>query len=79
MMKLKLRKLRKKREETRHFKGGFPISIPDDDSTLKIKRRADGVRLRGDFFAKYRHIDRLRRYLTLNLIPKAKKRGGKNR
>ena len=78
-MKLKLRKLRKKREQTRHFKGGFPISIRDDDSTLKIKRRADGVRLRGDFFTKYRHIDRLRRYLTLNLIPKAKKRGGKNR
>ncbi len=36
-MKLKLRKLRKKREETRHFKGGFSISIPDDDSTLRLK------------------------------------------
>lgn len=49
-MKLKLRKLRKKREETRHFKGGFPISIPDDESVVIIKRRADGVLLRGDFF-----------------------------
>lgn len=78
-MKLKLRKLRKKREQTRHFKGGFRISIPDDDLTLRIKRRADGVLLRGDFFAKYRHIDRLKRYLILNLIPKSKKRGGKNR
>lgn len=86
MMKLKLRKLRKKREMLAHWKGGFPKSYNKwyFEKPAIVKRRGKNTRL-GDrkpsscFLIMFALAKILRAYYKIKLIPKAKKRGVKNR
>lgn len=84
-MKLKLRKLRKKREFLSHWKGGFSKSY-----SLRLFIKPSIVRRRGrktrvrhkellDFVTNFYFLLKLKQYYKFKLIPKAKKRGGKNR
>ncbi|MBR8723220.1 hypothetical protein IX325_001537 [Fusobacterium necrophorum subsp. funduliforme] len=85
-MKLKLRKLRKKREMLAHWKGG--VSKSYNKWTLEkpaiVKRRGKYTRV-GDkkpsshFLIILALNEILSAYYKFKIIPKSKKRGGKNR
>lgn len=85
-MKLKLRKLRKKREMLAHWKGGFSKSYNKQyfEKPAIIKRRGKNTRI-GDRKLSSRFLiilalnEILSTYYKFKMIPKTKKRGGKNR
>ncbi len=84
-MKLKLRKLRKKREFLAHWKGGFSKSYGHKilEKYAVVRRRGENTRLRRkeflDFLTNFYFLPKLKQYYKFKIIPKAKKRGGKNR
>lgn len=83
-MKLKLRKLRKKREFTAHWKGGTSkCYIYGTFRPLVIRRRGTNTKIKNfelmGFITQMYFLKSLKKYYKNNLIPKAKKRGGKNR
>lgn len=82
-MKLKLRKLRKKREMVAHWKGGFSKSYSYRKSRLIVRRRRTKTNLKlndnDSVIALFVYHNKLKSYYKFKLVPKSKKRGGKNR
>lgn len=77
-MKKKLRELRKKKDLARHYKGGFSISVKEKGLTSVFKRNGEHIKLKTGYMGKYKNISRLKRYFSLALKAKSKKRAGKN-